>query len=268
MAAHGGRVGAAKSVVRSRTAAGSRVRDEQKGHEGLPGTAPRGTPSIADERRRDARPLPSRATAKRLVWAHSMHVPCAASNKPLGAGLGGCQEGGSQMSSKIVRLCLLLGAVVLLIALAAGPALAAPAASTQEVTLGRLIAGDRSLSDPDGQSCADCHTPCRGVRRPRSATCLSPRASIQRTSAAATRPPGAYTAWSPILRLRRRRLGRRHVLGRPRHGLGPGLSPLAMQAMGPFLNPIEMSNESEADVIDEVRKASYRHALPEGVRAG
>jgi len=42
------------------------------------------------------------------------------------------------MPSKIVRLCLLLGAVVLLIALAAAPALAAGGV-TKEVTLGRLI---------------------------------------------------------------------------------------------------------------------------------
>jgi hypothetical protein len=42
------------------------------------------------------------------------------------------------MSSKIVRLCLLLGAVVLLIALAAARALTAGDV-TKEVTLGRLI---------------------------------------------------------------------------------------------------------------------------------
>jgi cytochrome c peroxidase len=35
------------------------------------------------------------------------------------------------------------------------------------------------------------------------------------------------------------------------------LSPLAMQARGPFLNPVEMQNASKAEVIREIRRAPY-----------
>ncbi len=66
------------------------------------------------------------------------------------------------MSKNSLSLCLLGGAAVLLLALAAGPVLATGGTSAATVALGALLAGDRSLSDPDGQACADCHLPAAG----------------------------------------------------------------------------------------------------------
>ena len=53
------------------------------------------------------------------------------------------------MSSKIVRLCLLLGAVVLLLGAVALPASAASSARAK-VRLGALLYADTALSSPDG----------------------------------------------------------------------------------------------------------------------
>ncbi|HET6476389.1 MAG TPA: cytochrome c peroxidase [Thermoleophilia bacterium] len=162
------------------------------------------------------------------------------------------------MSSKIVRLCLLLGAVVLLIALAAMP-VAAMTRTANEVWLGALLYSDTALSDPDGQSCASCHTPRAGFADPD--RCLPVSEGVNRGDfGGRNAPTAAYTTWSPDLQYDADGdawVGGMFWDGRAT-GLDPGLSPLAMQAKGPFLNDIEMSNDSEADVIDEVRKASYR----------
>ena len=162
------------------------------------------------------------------------------------------------MSSKIVRLCLLLGAVVLLIALAAAPALATGRAAAK-VALGALIAGDRSLSAPDGQSCADCHFPAAGYSDPDQDLPVS-RGVDPLDFGGRNAPTWAYTAWSPDLYPEIDEEGGVTWIGGmfwDGRATGWELSPLAEQARGPFLNPVEMQNPSKAAVIREVRRAPY-----------
>jgi cytochrome c peroxidase len=158
------------------------------------------------------------------------------------------------MSSKPARLCLLLGVVMLLFALAAGPALAT-GGTPAKVALGALIAGDRSLSAPDGQACADCHLPAAGYGDPDRDVPVS-QGVDPLDFGGRNAPTWAYTAWSPDLSV--------DVDGVWSGGMfwdgratGWELSPLAMQARGPFLNPVEMQNPSKAEVIREVRRAPY-----------
>jgi len=158
------------------------------------------------------------------------------------------------MSGKLVRLCLLLGVAVLLFALAAVPALAT-GGTPAKVALGALIAGDRSLSAPDGQACADCHLPAAGYGDPDRDVPVS-QGVDPLDFGGRNAPTWAYTAWSPDLSV--------DVDGVWSGGMfwdgratGWELSPLAMQARGPFLNPVEMQNPSKAEVIREVRRAPY-----------
>ncbi len=162
------------------------------------------------------------------------------------------------MSKNFLRLCLLGGAAVVLLALAAGPVLATGGTSAAKVALGALLAGDRSLSEPDGQACADCHLPAAGYGDPDRNVPVS-QGVDPLDFGGRNAPTWAYTAWSPVLSppvgLDGAWTGGMFWDGRAT-GWELG-SPLAEQARGPFLNPVEMQNLTEADVIAEVRAAPY-----------
>ncbi len=73
-------------------------------------------------------------------------------------------------------------------------------------------------------------------------------------------PTWAYTAWSPDLYPEVDEEGGVTWIGGmfwDGRATGWELTPLAEQARGPFLNPVEMQNPSKAEVIREVRKAPY-----------
>ena len=161
------------------------------------------------------------------------------------------------------RCCLQLAAV---------PAMAA-GGTAAKVALGAMLAGDRSLSAPDGQACADCHFPKAGYSDPDADLPVSQ--GVDPTDfGGRNAPTWAYTAWSPDLHFD----GEAWVGGMFWDGRASGwqLSPLAEQARGPFLNPVEMQNPSKAEVIREVRRAPYsalfrlglRHRQPQERRRG
>ena len=158
------------------------------------------------------------------------------------------------MSSKLVRVCLLFGATMLLLGLVAVPAFATGGVSAK-VTLGALLAGDRSLSEPDGQSCADCHFPAAGYADPNGDLPVS-QGVDPLDFGGRNAPTWAYTAWSPDLSVDSDGVWSGGMFWDGR-ATGWDLSPLAMQARGPFLNPVEMQNPSKAEVIREVRRAPY-----------
>jgi cytochrome c peroxidase len=160
------------------------------------------------------------------------------------------------MSKRVVRICLLAGAVAVLLSLAVAPALASNGTVAPKVRLGAFLAGDRSLSDPDGQACADCHLPRAGYADPDQDLPVS-QGVLPELFGGRNAPTWAYTAWSPALHYDETDgawIGGMFWDGR---AAGWELSPLAEQARGPFLNPVEMKNESEAEVIREVRAAPY-----------
>ena len=162
------------------------------------------------------------------------------------------------MPRNCIRLCLLVGAAVLMLALAAAPVLAT-GGMTPKVTLGALIAGDRSLSYPDGQACADCHLPAAGYADPDRDVPVS-QGVDPKDFGGRNAPTWAYTKWSPDLHPEFDELGDITWIGGmfwDGRATGWELSPLAMQARGPFLNPVEMQNPSKAEVIREVRRAPY-----------
>ncbi len=127
------------------------------------------------------------------------------------------------------------------------------------VSLGEKLYNDTDLSSPAGQSCASCHTPAVGFDDPDSgdATSLgadgtsignrnSPTASyaahIPDTQTILRAPPGGGPAIAVLI-------GGQFLDGRAES--------LEEQAKGPFLNPGEMANASEADVIATIKLATY-----------
>ncbi len=130
---------------------------------------------------------------------------------------------------------------------------------TPQQKLGRFLFFDTDLSDPPGQACAVCHSPNVGW--------TGPDASINAAGAVYEgavpgrfgnrKPPSAaYAGDSPILHYD----GTKWVGGMFWDGRATGErlgDPLAEQAQGPFLNPLEQNNASAQAVIDKVLASDY-----------
>lgn len=158
--------------------------------------------------------------------------------------------------------------------------LAAPARSrglepTEE--LGAKLFFDQELSNPPGQSCADCHDPTAGWTGPDSEVNAGPAIypGAIATRAGNRKPPSAaYAGFNPILH----RCGECSGMGGGGMGGGGMMSPgdfvggmfwdgraagwllgdpLAEQAMGPFLNPLEQANPNAKHVCLAVRRSAY-----------
>lgn len=128
-----------------------------------------------------------------------------------------------------------------------GPLLADP--ETDKILLGKLIFHDTRLSEPGGQACASCHRLESGY------------ADQDATVSAGASPglfgnrnaPGiSYVKFNPPLFWNQQEglwMGGFFLDGRART--------LQEQAGGPFLNPLEMANRSESELVEKVRGASY-----------
>jgi cytochrome c peroxidase len=142
---------------------------------------------------------------------------------------------------------------------------AAAQLSPQE-ELGKMIFFDTNLSEPAGQACATCHGSAVGWSGPDSdinaATAVYPGALEPRFGN--RKPPAAaYAGNSPILY---RDEEGTFVGGMFWDGRADGSKlgdPLAEQAMGPFLNPLEQNNPDEASVIKKIQASSYADLFKE-----
>ena len=125
------------------------------------------------------------------------------------------------------------------------------------VALGKAIFFDPSLSQPEGQSCASCHDPAVGFADPRTSLPVS-KGAIQSRFGNRNAPGAAYTMYSPEL----------YYDPTMRPGIMEGMyvgglfwdgraNTLKEQAMGPFLNPLEMNNPSAKTVVLAVRQSEY-----------
>lgn len=126
--------------------------------------------------------------------------------------------------------------------------------------LGKKLFFDTNLSEPRGQSCAACHGPKVGWTGPDSAVneggAVYPGAVNTRFGN--RKPPAsAYAGMSPILHQDEKGdfIGGMFWDGR---ATGEKLGdPLAEQAMGPFLNPLEQNNPDKKSVVIKVKSSDY-----------
>jgi cytochrome c peroxidase len=161
------------------------------------------------------------------------------------------------MTPTAARGAVLLALTLLILALVAAPASAKPPRVTLIEKLGAAIAFDENLSEPAGQACATCHDPKAGFGDPDKRFPVS-EGVIPGLFGGRNAPSWAYTAWSPILHYDA--VGEVWIGGMFWDGRATGWTlglPLAEQAQGPFLNPVEMANTSEEQVISDIRTAWY-----------
>lgn len=123
--------------------------------------------------------------------------------------------------------------------------------------LGEFLYFDENLSEPAGQSCASCHDPDFGFDDPDSDLPVS-EGVIPGLFGSRNSPISAYAMYSPMLHFDPDEglwIGGQFWDGR---ATGEYLGdPLADQAIGPFLNPVEMANTSKAQVIDDIKVSEY-----------
>lgn len=132
---------------------------------------------------------------------------------------------------------------------------------TDKEQLGKLLFFDTNLSEPTGQSCATCHAPEVGFTGPISeinnTTVVYPGAIPTRFGN--RKPPtAAYGGESPVFYFERK--GRLFIGGMFWDGRATGWElgdPLAEQARGPFLNPVEQNLPGIQEFINRVQTSSY-----------
>lgn len=146
-----------------------------------------------------------------------------------------------------------------------------PPQLTAKEQLGKILFFDTNLSSPPGQSCATCHGPAVSFTGPDSKTnettvvylgALEPRFGNRKP------PTAAYAGASP--KLHRDEEGT-FVGGMFWDGRATGWElgdPLTEQAMGPFLNPLEMNMPDDKAVVQKVLESDYVDLFEEVWGAG
>jgi len=125
--------------------------------------------------------------------------------------------------------------------------------------LGKRLFFDRNLSSPAGQDCSACHGPGVGFTGPDEN--LNRKAGVYEGAVRGRfgnrKPPAAaYAGWGPKLH----RAEGEFVGGMFWDGRATGDTlgdPLAEQAMGPFLNPLEQNVADAASLVRIVRESVY-----------
>ncbi|UFS69334.1 cytochrome-c peroxidase [Geomonas sp. RF6] len=165
-------------------------------------------------------------------------------------------------------------------------------------TLGKKLFFDPSLSNPPGQSCAECHDPAVGWTGPDAALNAGGAVyeGVVHTRFGNRKPPtSAYAGFTPILH-QCGGIGDMGMCGSMGGGVGGGMGggmggmepgsfvggifwdgratgwtlgdPVAEQAMGPFLNPLEQNNPNAKHVCLNVMRTEYAPLFEEVWGAG
>jgi cytochrome c peroxidase len=152
---------------------------------------------------------------------------------------------------------MLVTGVVLLLVLVPVSTMAAPEPLSGIEKLGEFLYFDENLSEPAGQSCASCHDPAVGFDDPDVGLPVS-EGVIPGLFGGRNSPISAYAMYSPIMYfddVEGLWIGGQFWDGR---ATGAYLGdPLADQAVGPFLNPVEMANTSKEQVIADIKASEY-----------
>jgi cytochrome c peroxidase len=123
--------------------------------------------------------------------------------------------------------------------------------------LGSFLYFDEDLSEPSGQSCASCHHPDFGFVDPDAELPVS-EGVIPGLFGGRNSPSSAYAMYAPVFYFDGTEalwIGGQFWDGR---ATGELLGdPLADQAIGPFLNPVEMANPDMLTVLRDVLDSDY-----------
>ena len=159
------------------------------------------------------------------------------------------------------RFRIIVAACVGVALAAAASAAPKPPGLTPIQQLGKELFFDANLSTPAGQSCAACHAPEVGFTGPIDA--INEAGAVYEGAVPGRfgnrKPPtSAYGGDSPILHLDE--MEGIFEGGMFWDGRATGWTlgdPLAEQAQGPFLNPLEQNNASPSVVVEKVAQSAY-----------
>jgi len=159
--------------------------------------------------------------------------------------------------------------IILLIFLAGckGPEEKAPEGLTKKEFLGKKLFFDTNLSTPPGQACAFCHGPVAGWGGPNDE--INKAGAVYEGAVPGRfgnrKPPSAaYAGLGPVLHFLEEE--ENFVGGMFWDGRATGKTlgdPLAEQAMGPFLNPLEQNNPDKKSVVIKVSDSDYADLFEE-----
>jgi cytochrome c peroxidase len=135
-----------------------------------------------------------------------------------------------------------------------------PAGFTDKEWLGKQLFFDTNLSEPEGQACAACHASQVGWTGPDET--INQGGAVYEGAVTGRfgnrKPPSsAYGGDGPVLHFD---ATNGWTGGMFWDGRATGLTlgdPLAEQAMGPFLNPLEQNNASSGVLVDKVKHSKY-----------
>lgn len=148
--------------------------------------------------------------------------------------------------------CVGLGILMLPLLLLADEPRAISSGRKEKVeSLGKKLFFDRSLSQPDGQSCATCHAPRAAFTDPDDSEPTS-NGVLKKRFGSRNSPSVAYAAFSPVFHFDEEEglfVGGQFWDGRA--------ADLVEQAKAPFLNQLEMHNRNINQVVQAVRQAPY-----------
>ncbi len=124
--------------------------------------------------------------------------------------------------------------------------------------LGKKLYFDTNLSEPDGQACASCHLPSAGFADPDQDIPVS-EGVIPGLFGGRNSPTASYAMYSPNFHFDENLglwIGGQFWDGRATGDITG--DPLADQALGPFLNPVEMANTSKVTVVRDALYSEYQ----------
>ena len=136
----------------------------------------------------------------------------------------------------------------------------APAASantavqTGRVQLGRQIFSDINLSEPRGTACVACHQPNRGFAGNHGSMIGVARGSLPGALGLRNAMTNSYMGFVPAFSFQTEN-GETEAVGG--HFWDGRADTLALQALGPLLNPLEMNNSSREAVVNKIAGSSY-----------
>lgn len=134
---------------------------------------------------------------------------------------------------------------------------------TPKEKLGFFLYFDENLSEPKGQSCASCHEPSVGFDDPDEFIPVSEGAIVGRFGNR-NAPISAYAMYSPMFYYDETEglyIGGQFWDGR---ATGEVLGdPLADQAVGPPLNPVEMANPNKVTYVKAIKNSDYADLFEE-----
>ena len=142
-----------------------------------------------------------------------------------------------------------------------GAGVAIASGLTPEQQLGKELFFD-NISDPDWVSCATCHAPNVGFTGPIPGINLDGavyRGAIPERFGNRKPPSAAYATLSPIFDYDKKEL-ELFIGGNFWDGRATGEklgNPAADQALGPFLNPVEMNNAQKQEVLEQIATSKY-----------